>query len=85
MLPCHTGGAGEKVAGVLRWTKKVSRSVIGKKKRKEKRKTANREKTKFVREKEKGVKKVKGINSMNKEKRMLFVEKKREEEERKNK
>lgn len=30
MLPCHTGGAGEKVAGVLRWTKKVSRSVIGK-------------------------------------------------------
>lgn len=31
MLPCHTGGAGEKVAGVLRWTKKVSRSVIGKK------------------------------------------------------
>lgn len=34
MLPCHTGGAGEKVAGVLRWTKKVSRSVIGKKKRK---------------------------------------------------
>lgn len=33
---CHAiqGGAGEKVAGVLRWTKKVSRSVIGKKKRK---------------------------------------------------
>lgn len=30
MLPCHTGGGGEKVAGVLRWTKKVSRSVIGK-------------------------------------------------------
>lgn len=28
MLPCHTGGAGEKVAGVLRWTKKVSRCVI---------------------------------------------------------
>lgn len=78
MLPCHTGGAGEKVAGVLRWTKKVSRSVIGKKKkRKEKRKTCYMEKTKFVREK--------GINSMYKEKRMLFVEKKREEEERKNK
>lgn len=35
-LPCHTGGAGEKVAGVLRWTKKVSRSVIREKvKRKE--------------------------------------------------
>lgn len=50
VLPCHTGGAGEKVAGVLRWTKKVSRSVIGKEKRKEKRKRGNREKTKFVRE-----------------------------------
>lgn len=35
MLPCHTGGAGEKVAGVLRWTKKVSRCVIGKKQEKE--------------------------------------------------
>lgn len=35
VLPCHTGGAGEKVAGVLRWTKKVSRCVIGKKKEKE--------------------------------------------------
>lgn len=80
MLPCHTGGAGEKVAGVLRWTKKVSRSVIGKK-----RKTAYREKTKFVREKEKGVKKEKGKNSMYKEKRKLIGEKKREEEERKNK
>lgn len=34
MLPCHTGGAGEKVAGVLRWTKKVSRCVIEKKIRK---------------------------------------------------
>ena len=51
MLPCPTGGAGEKVAGVLRWTKKVSRSVIGKEKRKEKRKTAYREKTNIVREK----------------------------------
>jgi hypothetical protein len=30
VLPCLTGGAGEKVAGVLRWTKKVSRCVIGK-------------------------------------------------------
>lgn len=57
MLPCHTGGAGEKVAGVLRWTKKVSRSVIGKKKRKEKSKTAYMEKRQFVREKKKGVKK----------------------------
>lgn len=66
MLPCHTGGAGEKVAGVLRWTKKVSRCVIGKKRKRDR-------------------KKVKGINSMYKEKRMLFVEKKREEEERKNK
>lgn len=37
MLPCHTGGAGEKVAGVLRWTKKVSRSVIGKNRVKESR------------------------------------------------
>lgn len=37
------------------------------------------EKAQFVREK------VKGKNSMNKEKRMLFEEKKREEEERKNK
>jgi hypothetical protein len=43
------------------------------------------EKRQFVREKKKGVKKVKGKNSMNKEKRMLFEEKKREEEERKNK
>ena len=79
MLPCHTGGAGEKVAGVLRWTKKVSRCVIGKKKkkRKEKSKTGYSEKTKFVREK--------GKNSMYKEKRELIVEKKREEEERKNK
>lgn len=46
MLPCHTGGAGEKVAGVLRWTKKVSRSVIGKRDRKKprKRKSAYKEK-----------------------------------------
>lgn len=44
MLPCHTGGAGEKVAGVLRWTKKVSRSVIEKKE-------------KEIGEKKKGVKK----------------------------
>lgn len=44
MLPCHTGGAGEKVAGVLRWTKKVSRSVIGKRDRKKKEKKSNREK-----------------------------------------
>lgn len=34
MLPCHTGGGGEKVAGVLRWTKKVSRCVIRKRDRK---------------------------------------------------
>jgi hypothetical protein len=34
VLPCHTGGAGEKVAGVLRWTKKVSRCVIRKRDRK---------------------------------------------------
>jgi hypothetical protein len=38
VLPCHTGGAGEKVAGVLRWTKKVSRSVIGKKRKRERKK-----------------------------------------------
>ena len=36
MLPCHTGGAGEKVAGVLRWTKKVSRCVIGEREREKK-------------------------------------------------
>lgn len=42
MLPCHTGGAGEKVAGVLRWTKKVSRCVIGKKIRKRDRKKVKR-------------------------------------------
>lgn len=42
MLPCHTGGAGEKVAGVLRWTKKVSRCVIGKKIRKRDRKKEKR-------------------------------------------
>lgn len=44
-----------------------------------KRKSAYKEKAQIVREK------VKGKNSMNKEKRMLFEEKKREEEERKNK
>lgn len=38
MLPCHTGGAGEKVAGVLRWTKKVSRCVIGKKRKRDRKK-----------------------------------------------
>lgn len=56
---CHAiqGGGGEKVAGVLRWTKKVSRSVIGKKKRYEERKTAYMKKRQFVREKKKGVKK----------------------------
>lgn len=63
MLPCHTGGAGEKVAGVLRWTKKVSRSVIGKneirKRGRKKRKSTYREKRQFVREKKKGVKKAK--------------------------
>lgn len=46
MLPCHTGGAGEKVAGVLRWTKKVSRSVIREKEIRKKRKRCNREKRK---------------------------------------
>lgn len=60
-MPCHTGGAGEKVAGVLRWTKKVSRSVIGKKeirkRGRKKRKSTYSEKRQFVREKEKGVKK----------------------------
>jgi hypothetical protein len=42
VLPCHTGGAGEKVAGVLRWTKKVSRSVIGKKRKRERKKEKRR-------------------------------------------
>ena len=61
MLPCHTGGAGEKVAGVLRWTKKVSSCVIGKneirKRGRKKRKSTYSEKRQFVREKKKGVKK----------------------------
>lgn len=77
MLPCHTGGAGEKVAGVLRWTKKVSRCVIREKEIRKKRKRGYREKTKYIREK--------GKRRMYKEKRKLNVEKKREEEERKNK
>lgn len=42
MLPCHTGGAGEKVAGVLRWTKKVSRSVIRKRDRKKEKRAIGR-------------------------------------------
>lgn len=47
MLPCHTGGAGEKVAGVLRWTKKVSRCVIREKEIREKgKRRKNKEKRK---------------------------------------
>lgn len=42
MLPCHTGGAGEKVAGVLRWTKKVSRCVIRKRDRKKEKRAIER-------------------------------------------
>ena len=82
MLPCHTGGAGEKVAGVLRWTKKVSRSVIGKKRKSERKKVkrAIERKRSLLEKKKKGVKKVKGKKSMYK-----IGEKKREEEERKNK
>lgn len=51
MLPCHTGGAGEKVAGVLRWTKKVSRCVIRKRSKKRK-KGKRREKTREMTGKE---------------------------------
>lgn len=47
MLPCHTGGGGKKVAGVLRWTKKVSRCVIGKKQEKE----IGKKKRELIREK----------------------------------
>lgn len=81
MLPCHTGGAGEKVAGVLRWTKKVSRCVIGKKRKRDRKKV----KRAIGRKRSLLEKKVKGKNSMYKEKRKLIGEKKREEEERKNK
>jgi hypothetical protein len=42
VLPCHTGGAGEKVAGVLRWTKKVSRCVIRKRDRKKEKRAIER-------------------------------------------
>ena len=45
MLPCHTGGAGEKVAGVLRWTKKVSRSVIRKIDRKKEKRPIGRKRS----------------------------------------
>lgn len=45
MLPCHTGGAGEKVAGVLRWTKKVSRSVIRKRDRKKEKRPIGRKRS----------------------------------------
>lgn len=55
MLPCHTGGGGEKVAGVLRWTKKVSRSVIRKRdKKKEKRGIRRKGRKLEKRKKEKG-------------------------------
>lgn len=81
MLPCHTGGAGEKVAGVLRWTKKVSRSVIGKKRERDMKEV----KGAIGRKRSLLEKKLKGKKSMYKEKRELIVEKKREEEERKNK
>nr|UVM90323.1 MAG: hypothetical protein [Bacteriophage sp.] len=53
VLPCHTGGAGEKVAGVLRWTKKVSRSVIREKEIRKKRKTSGIERKRSLLEKKK--------------------------------
>lgn len=56
MLPCHTGGAGEKVAGVLRWTKKVSRSVIRKRDRKKEKRAIER-KGSLLEKKVKGKKK----------------------------
>lgn len=80
---CHAiqWGGGKKVAGVLRWTKKVSRCVIGKKRKRDMKKV----KRGIERKGSLLEKKEKGKNSMNKEKRKLIGEKKREEEERKNK
>ena len=54
-------GAGEKVAGILRWTKKVSRSVIvGKRKRdKKKEKRPIERKGSLIEKKKKGVKRAK--------------------------
>jgi hypothetical protein len=59
VLPCHTGGAGEKVAGVLRWTKKVSRCVIGKKRKRDRKKEKRPigRKGSLLEKKKKGVKK----------------------------
>lgn len=56
MLPCHTGEAGEKVAGVLRWTKKVSRCVIRKRDRKKEKRPIGRKRS-LLEKKKKGVKK----------------------------
>ena len=58
-MPCRTGGAGEKVAGVLRWTKKVSRCVIGKKRKRDRKKEkgAIERKRSLLEKKKKGVKK----------------------------
>lgn len=52
-------GAGEKVAGILRWTKKVSRSVIGKKRKRDRKKVkrAIGRKRSLLEKKKKGVKK----------------------------
>lgn len=54
-------GAGEKVAGILRWTKKVSRSVIvGKRKRDmKKEKRPIERKGSLIEKKKKGVKRAK--------------------------
>lgn len=77
---CHAiQGAPGKSRGCFALDKEGIPLCNRKKRNKKKRKTAYREKTKFVREK------VKGKNSMYKEKRKLIREKKREEEERKNK
>lgn len=61
-----------------------NRKKIRKRDRKKVKRPIGRKRS-LLEKKKKGVKKVKGKNSMNKEKRMLFEEKKREEEERKNK
>jgi hypothetical protein len=53
VLPCHTGGAGEKVAGVLRWTKKVSRCVIRKRDRKKEKRAIERKRS-LLEKKEEG-------------------------------
>ena len=63
MLPCHTGGGGEKVAGVLRWTKKVSRSVIRKRGRKKVKRPIGRKRRLLEKKKKEINSLVRSINS----------------------